>query len=112
MGQQTPSTSAAEHIKDPIEDLSHIHTSGPTSWLGRRNQRFKDGPFGIRKIAGIGFHRGSSSSLSTSFLFICFYCTTFLQAASSSPTGSPGLFVQPLVLQQHLRKKRGKMGEG
>jgi len=96
VGQQTPSASAAQHIKDPIEDLPHIHTSGPTSWRGLGNQRFKDSPFGIRKITGIGFHGGSSSSLSTTFSFICFYCTTFLQAASSSPTGSPGLLVQPL----------------
>src|SRR5260370_23934551 len=97
VGQQTPGASAAQHRKDPIENLPHIHTSGSTSWRGLGNQRFKDGPFGIRKITGIGFHRGSSSSLATSFSCICFYCTTFLQAASSSPTGSPGLFVQPLA---------------
>src|SRR5713101_9658041 len=59
MGQQTPSTSAAEQIKDPIENLPHIHASGTPAWLGRRNQRFQDGPFGIRKIACIRFHWGS-----------------------------------------------------
>src|SRR5258708_12638659 len=98
MRQQTPSASAAEHIKDPIENLPHIHTSGPTSWLSRGNQRFKDGPFGIRKITGIGFHGGNSSSLATSFSCIYFYSTTFLQTASSSPTPSPTLFLHPLVL--------------
>src|SRR5258707_763702 len=37
------------------------------------------------------------------------------QEANGNPTmgnGFSGLFVQPLVLQSHLRKKRGKMGEG
>src|SRR5260370_15230716 len=96
VGQQTPSASAAQHIKDPIEDLPHIHTSGSTSWLGRGNQRLKNRPFGIRKITGIGFHRGRSSSLATSFLFMCFYCTTFPQVGSFSQTASPGLLVQPL----------------
>src|SRR5712692_9647898 len=97
MRKQTPSASATKHIKDPIEDLPDIDASGPTSWLSRWNQRLKDGPFGIRKIACIGFHGDSSSSLSTSFSFICFYFITFPQVGSSSPTGSPGLLVQPLV---------------
>src|SRR6266516_1756143 len=58
MRKPPPSASAAQHVKDPVEDLPYIHTSGPTSWLGRRNQRLKDGPFGIRKITGRGFHWG------------------------------------------------------
>src|SRR5216684_4668134 len=99
MGQQAPGASAAQDIKDPIEDLPHIHTSGPTSWLGWGNQGLKDGPFGIRKIACIGFHGGNSSSLSASSSFICFYCITFFLVGSSSPTGSPGLFVQPLATE-------------
>src|SRR5260221_9180048 len=96
MGQQTPGSSTAQHIKDSIEDLPHIDASRSASWFGCWNQRLKNRPFGIRKITGIGFHRGRSSSLATSFLFMCFYCTTFPQAASSSPPGSPGLAVPRL----------------
>jgi hypothetical protein len=99
MWQQAPSASTAQYIKDAIEDLPHIDASGSASWFGCWNQRLKNRPFGIRKITGIGFHRGSSSSLATSFSFICFYCTTFPQVGSSSQTGSPGLLVQPLVVQ-------------
>src|SRR5260370_8870582 len=43
-----------------------------------------------------GFIGDRSSSLSASFSFICFYCITFFLVGSSSPTGSPGLLVQPL----------------
>src|SRR5258707_13315995 len=77
MRQQTPGPATAQHIKNSVEDLPHIHTSGPPSRLGWRGQRFKNGPFGVREITGIEFHRGSSSSLSTSFVFNRFYCTTF-----------------------------------
>ncbi len=50
---QAPST--AQDRKNPIEKLSHIHTSGQPSWFGWRNQGLKDRPFGIRKVACIGF---------------------------------------------------------
>src|SRR5579864_8965830 len=57
MREQTPGAATAQHIQDPIEDLAHLHTSGSPSWLGWGDQRFQDGPLGIRKITGIGFHR-------------------------------------------------------
>src|SRR5258706_1069640 len=92
MRQQTPGTSTAQHVKDPIENLAHVDTSGAASWLGWGNQWFKNGPFGIREITGIRFHGKKSSSLSTSFVSICFYCTTFPHPAYPSSNGSPRLF--------------------
>src|SRR6266849_1368098 len=37
MGQQAPSPSTTQYIKDPIKNLSHMHTSGPPSWFGWGN---------------------------------------------------------------------------
>ena len=56
MWQQTPGPATAQHVKNPVENLTHIHTSGAASWLGWGNQRFKNGPLGIREITGIRFH--------------------------------------------------------
>src|SRR5712692_3724928 len=61
MGQQPPRAATAQDIKDPIENLTHIHASGAASWLGWRDQGLQDGPFGIREVTGIRFHRGSIS---------------------------------------------------
>src|SRR5258708_17531129 len=89
MRQQTQAPATAQHIKNSVEDLPHIHTSGPPSRLGWRDQRFKNGPFGVREITGIEFHRGSSSSLSTSFVFNRFYCTTFPLLILPKPLSRP-----------------------
>src|SRR5436305_15346804 len=56
----------------------------------------------------------SSSSLSASFFFICFYCITFPPPGSSSPVGSPGLLVQSLsftkpVYEAEYRTKDTKL---
>ena len=67
MREQTPSPSGAQDIKDPIEDLPHIHAPGTASWLGWGDQGLQDGPFSIGKITGIRFHRGSF--LLTFYLF-------------------------------------------
>src|SRR5215471_15592037 len=32
--EQTPSPSSAQDIKDPIENLAHIHAPGTASWFG------------------------------------------------------------------------------
>src|SRR5260370_3756002 len=74
MREPPPGPATAQHIKNSVEDLPHIHTSGPPSRQSFRDQRFKNGPFGVREITGIAFHRGNSSSLSTSFVFNRFYC--------------------------------------
>jgi hypothetical protein len=81
MRQQTPGPAAAQHVKDPIENLAHIDTPGAASCFGWGDQWFKNGPLGIREITGIRFHGGRSSSLSTSFVSICFYFTIFPRLA-------------------------------
>src|SRR5260370_3313056 len=84
---QAPAT--AQHRKNAVEDLPHIHTSGPPSRQSFRYERVKNGPFGVREITGIEFHRGSSSSLSTSFVFNRFYCTTFPLLILPKPLSRP-----------------------
>src|SRR5260370_28046462 len=93
----------AQHIKNSVEDLPHIPTSGPPSRLGWRDQRFKNGPFGITEITGIEFHPGICSSLSTSFVFNLLYCTTFPRLLLSQPLHHP--FLTPYRGCQHRRAR-------
>src|SRR5256885_16318873 len=106
MGQQAPGAAATQQIKDPIEDLAHIYTSGPTSCFGWGNQRFKDGPFGIRKIACIRFHRGYF--LLTFYLFFMYVLLLYHISSATlsrsnwlsrpSRTASSGAFAKCVAL--------------
>src|SRR5579883_227695 len=57
-----PGTASSQHVKDPVKNRSHIYSSGPSTWLLRRDQWLKQRPFCIREIGRIDFHRLPSLS--------------------------------------------------
>ena len=79
--QHAPSATTAQHIKDPIENRSHLDLSWSSIWLLRRNQRLQNGPFFIGEIRGIHFHQLPSLSglaYALLFTFTSFYLITWV----------------------------------
>src|SRR5512135_765232 len=58
MGQHPPRAAAAVDVEDAIDDVAHDHLAWPPAWLGRRDQRLKDGIRFVGQVAEVGsvFH--------------------------------------------------------
>lgn len=71
-GHHSPLAAGHGQVQDRVDHCSHLQTSGPTSWFGRRDQVFDTMPLGIRQISGIDlvrFHIPSLSHLTGCLLF-------------------------------------------
>jgi len=88
MGQGSPLAPGAVQVQNGIDHFTHLGGSGVSSWLGGRDQRFKDPPLVVGHITGIA----SSLHLSTSslpFSFVTLPLLYHLAGVLAEPLSKP-----------------------
>jgi len=90
--QHALGAAATQHVKDPVEDPTHIDFSWPSTWLPWRDQWFKNNPFVIREIRRLHFHwlkslsgAGRCPSHPLHFLYPITWASTFSSRMCQSP---------------------------
>src|SRR2546421_5780473 len=90
MGQGSPLAPGAVQVQNGIDHFTHLGGSGVSSWLGGRDQRFKDPPLVVAHIDFDSFFAASFHLFSPFFL------------CSSSSIVSPGRCPCRAAFQAHL----------